>query len=393
MLQHNTRSNIAKLYIILSFRWLLFIMPILVLFFYDNGLNQAQVMILQSIFSVGIFLFEIPSGYFSDVFGRRTTILLGSVISTSGFIIYSFSYGFWGFLAAELTLGLGASFISGTDSAMLYDTLIDLGLENEYSKIEGRRTSVCNFSETVAAILGGLLATVSLRLPFYVETIFVSLTIFVALTLVEPPRRFLDNSQGNMKAVLSIVRFALKEHLEIKWLIIYSSIVGSSTLTMVWFIQPYLKESGLPLAAFGIVWAVLNFSVGIFSLVAYRIERTLGKKKTLLMLLPLSLMGYVITGLFQKLWAIPALLLFYFVRGIHGPVLKDYVNRLITSDKRATVLSVKNMLGRSVFTVFGPFVGWVNDVYSLKSALLLSGGLFMVIGGTALIFLRRHAVI
>ena len=111
------------------------------------------------------------------------------------------------------------------------------------------------------------------------------------------------------------------------------------------------------------------------------------------MLLPLSLLGYVITGLFQKLWAIPALLLFYFVRGIEGPVLKDYVNRLITTDKRATVLSVKNMLGRSVFTVFGPFVGWVNDVYSLKSALLLSGGLFMLIGGTALVFLRRHEVI
>ena len=110
--------NIPKLYILVIMRWLLFIMPIIVLFFYENGLNQTEIMILQSIFSIGVVIFEIPSGYFSDVIGRKRTMVIGSVISTIAFGIYAFSSGFWGFLVAELILGLGASFISGTDSAM-----------------------------------------------------------------------------------------------------------------------------------------------------------------------------------------------------------------------------------------------------------------------------------
>lgn len=373
-----------------ALRWLMFIIPIIVVFFYNNGLDQTEVMLLQSLFSVAIVVFEIPSGYFSDVMGRKTTIVLGCITGTIGLAIYSISYGFWGFLAAELLLGLGASFISGTDSAILYDTLIELGREHEYPKIEGRRTSVCNFSETAASILGGVLATISLRTPFYVETAVTALTIPIALTLVEPERHRWDKSQGSWRSILRIVRFALREQLEIKWLIFYSAAVGSSTLTMVWFIQPYLLESGLPLAYFGVLWAALNFSVGVFSLSAYRIERFLGRRVTLLMLIPISFTGYIITGAVQSLWAIPALFLFYFVRGVHGPVLKDYVNRLTSSDRRATVLSVKNMISRLLFTLVGPVVGYIKDIYTIRHALFVAGTIFLLSGAVAVVFLRKN---
>lgn len=385
--------NIPKLYLILIFRWLLLIMPIIVLFFYENGLNQTQIMILQSIFSIAIIVFEIPSGYFSDVVGRKKTIIIGSVFGCLGLVVYCLSFGFWGFLVAELVLGLGASFISGTDSALLFDTLAVQGRETEYAKIEGRRTSVANFSETTAAIFGGLLATISLRTPFYVETIFMFFTIPVALTLVEPQRHKWDNSVGSFASILKIVKFSLHDHLEIKWLIIYSALVGSSTLNMVWFVQPYLLTIGLPLAYFGIIWAALNFSVGVFSIFAYKIEKHLGKTRTLLLLIPLSCFGYLLTALLHTLWAIPALFIFYFVRGLHGPMLKDYVNQLISSEKRATVLSVKNMMGRLFFTIIGPFVGYVKDIYTIREALLLSGSLFFIFGGMSIFFLKKHHVI
>jgi len=76
-------------------------MPIIVLFFQENGLSMKEVFLLQSIFSIGIILFEIPSGYFSDVIGRKKTIILGCIFGFLGFSIYSFSYGFLGFLIAE----------------------------------------------------------------------------------------------------------------------------------------------------------------------------------------------------------------------------------------------------------------------------------------------------
>jgi hypothetical protein len=47
------------------------------------------------------------------------------IIGAIGLGWYTVADGFWGFLIAELILGLGSSFISGTDTAMLYDTLID----------------------------------------------------------------------------------------------------------------------------------------------------------------------------------------------------------------------------------------------------------------------------
>ena len=99
------------------------IMPIITLFYQENGLGMKDVLLLQGIYSVAIVVLEIPSGYFADVWGRKSTLIIGSFLGVLGFAIYSFTSGFWSFLVAELVLGIGQSFISGSDSALLYDTL------------------------------------------------------------------------------------------------------------------------------------------------------------------------------------------------------------------------------------------------------------------------------
>ena len=68
---------------------------------------------------------------------------------------------------AEITLGVGLCFISGADSAMLYDTLLEKGETHTYKKVEGRSGSIGMLSEGVTSIIGGLLALVSLRFPLY----------------------------------------------------------------------------------------------------------------------------------------------------------------------------------------------------------------------------------
>jgi MFS family permease len=99
------------------------VMPIVVLFYKENGLNVTQVFILQSVYSLSIVLLEIPSGYFADVLGRKNTISLGAILGFVGYAIYSVTSGFWGFFIAEVLLGFGQSMISGADSALLYDSL------------------------------------------------------------------------------------------------------------------------------------------------------------------------------------------------------------------------------------------------------------------------------
>jgi MFS family permease len=118
-MQQSLQPNIIKLYIIKVAKWFMLFMPIVVLFYKDNGLEMRHVFILQAIYSVAIVVLEIPSGYVADVLGRKITLVIGTILGFLGFLSYSFSYGFIGFLIAEVILGLGQSLISGADSALL----------------------------------------------------------------------------------------------------------------------------------------------------------------------------------------------------------------------------------------------------------------------------------
>ncbi len=387
----NLQGNIPRLYLIKIAKWFMLTMPIIVLFYQENGLGMREVLLLQAVYSVAIVAMEIPSGYAADMWGRKNTLIVGAILGTLGFVIYSFSFGFWGFLFAELTLGVGQSFVSGADSAMLYDTLLSKNREKKYLKYEGRVLSLGNFAETLAALLGGLLAEASLRLPFQVQIAVAAIAIPAAITLKEP-KRHKDLQKGSMKKILRIVRHALFDNKVLRYNIVFSSIAGCATLTMAWFIQPYMdKILMFSKAEIGIAWAVLNLIVGLTSLIAYRIEEKLGDIKTIMGIMLFVGVGYAAMSVFNSLWVIPFVVLFYFTRGVATPVLKDYINRLTDSDKRATVLSVRNFIIRIFFAITGPFLGWYSDLYSLQAALFLAGVMFFVFGtGSAIIYLRCH---
>ena len=137
-----TRANIWKLNLIKISKWFMLYMPYIIPFYTENDLDMQQIMLLQAAYSVSIVILEIPSGYFADVIGRRRTLIMGTIMGTIGFVVYGFSNGFLGFLITELVLGFGQSFISGADSAMLYDSLLDNKKEKEYIRYEGRMTEI-----------------------------------------------------------------------------------------------------------------------------------------------------------------------------------------------------------------------------------------------------------
>ncbi len=368
-----------------ALRWFMVIMPIVVLFYQDEGLTMGDVLLLQAIFSVVIVVLEVPSGYVADVLGRRFSLLVGSTLATAGFGLYCVSSGFWGFLAAEMVLGLGASLVSGADSAMLFDSLAALGEQDGYRRAEGRLTSVGNFSEASAAVVGGLLATISLRTPFYVEAAFVAMSIPCCLAMVEPPR---SGPEGggvtDVGALLRIVRFAVVDTPALRAVLALSAVMGSSTLTVVWFVQPWLKEAGLPLSWFGVVWAVLNAAVGVAALRSDAVATRLGERRTWGLLVLGVAVAYAAMAMGPHLALLPLMLLFYVVRGIGRPTFVDAINRLTPGDRRATVLSVGNLGTRLIFTLAGPPIGWLSDARGMPSALLAAGGVHLVLGLLAL---------
>ena len=378
-MKRTTRANIWKLYIIKISKWFMLFMPYIIPFYQENGLDMHQIMVLQAIYSVSIVVLEIPSGYIADVIGRRRTLILGVILGTIGMSIYSISYGFLGFLVAELILGFGQSFVSGADSALLYDSLLDNQKEKEYIKYEGRMVSIGNVAEAFAGIAGGLLALISLRTNYYVQTGVAFLSVPAAILLIEPGRH-MRLGVFNFRTILNVVTDSLFINKELRTNIFLSAIIGTATLTMAWFAQPYFEFVELPLSLFGIMWTLLNLTVGFAAMLAYRVERRLGASFTVLVLALMIPAGYLALGQLSSIWAISILFFFYIVRGIATPVLKDYIHRLTSSEVRATVLSVRNFIIRICFVLVGPAMGYITDKTSLQTALTFGGTVFLVSG-------------
>jgi len=389
-MRRTTKSNIWKLYLIKISKWFMLFMPYVVPFYTSNNLDMHQVMILQAIYSVSIVALEIPSGYFADVIGRRRTIIMGAILGAIGFTIYSFSYGFLGFLLAELVLGFGQSFISGADSAMLYDSLLDNKKEKEFIKYEGRMVSIGNIAEASAGIIGGLIALISLRTNYYAQTWVSFLAIPAAILLIEPAKHQ-RLKVFTFRTILDVVKDSLFINKELRTNIFLSAVIGTATLTMAWFAQPYFKYIGFPLSLYGILWTLLNLTVGIAAIAAYRVELRLGARRTVLAITILIPAGYLFLGMMQSFWALSVLFIFYIIRGIASPVLKDYIHRLTSSEVRATVLSVRNFLVRLCFVLVGPAMGWLTDSKGLPTALLFGGVVFLGMGLFFALLFRRYS--
>ncbi len=352
-------------------------MPVVVLFYQDNGMGMQDIFTLKAIYSVAIVAMEVPSGWMADVWGRKKTLLAGSILGATGFLVYSFSFGFWAFVIAEIVLGIGHACVSGADSAMLYDSLKAAGKTGEYTKNEGRITSAGNFAEAFAGVIGGLLAAISLRTPFYFQFVVAALAIPAAFTLVEPRIHTVEHIHSLKKIVRNIGRTLTHNH-NLRISILISAITGTATLTFAWLVQPYFLEIGLPVEWYGIFWTALNLTAGLSSVFAHRIEIFFGHKYSLNAIILLIALGYFLSGIAISFWGIAFLFLFYLIRGIASPILKNYINQYAVSELRATILSVRDFLIRIVFAVIGPLLGWITDNINLGSAFLLAGGIYLV---------------
>lgn len=381
------KVNIYSLYVIKLSKWFNLVMPTIVLFYQDTGMRMQDILVLKSIYSVAIVMFEIPSGYCADVLGRKKTLLMGSILGALGFVIYSMNQAYAGFVVAEIILGLGQGFISGADSAMLYDSLKAADSTALYLKHEGRITAVGNFAEALAGIAGGLLATITLRTPFYFQALVAAAAIPAALMLKEPGLGSSQKPRKNFRDLRLSVHHAFVQHPILPWAILISSVTGTATLTFAWFVQPWFKAAGLPLALYGVMWTLLNLTTGAVGLFAHRVEKLLGREKSLICVVVFISLGYFLAGSLIRLQAMGVLFIFYAARGIATPVLKDYIHRDCESEIRATILSFRNFIIRINFAVAGPALGFAADHFSLNGALWAAGGIYLLLGGICIVML------
>jgi MFS family permease len=364
--------NISLLFLIKLSKWFMLYIPISYLYYLENDFGQIEFLTLHAVYSGVIAFLEIPSGYIADVWGRKQALIWGTLFGVFGFMAYAVSAGLLFFLIAEILLGIGQSLISGADSALLYDTLLERKQQQKYIRFEGYITALGNFAEVSAALFVSIIVFSSFRSYFYLQSLVASIGFIAALFLIEPKLHDKKLS-GNFKEIIDVVNFIFLKNKKLRNLIVFSSVIGFASLSMAWLTQPLLEAIGIKESHFGYSLAFLNLLVAFGSISAIMISKRFSLTGNLLFIgIPLTL-GFFFAGGQISMWSFLPLGIFYFIRGTAHPVLKNYINELTSSEKRATVLSVRSLIIRLLFLIMGPILGVVSEKISLPTGFILCG--------------------
>ena len=365
-------------------------MAIITLFWKDQiGLSLTEILLLQGIFSISMVVMEYPSGYLSDRIGYRTALNFASLLGIIGWGLYTVADSFSQVLIAEVILGFSISFISGSDSALLYESLKSDGEERFYARHEGRKSSIGQLGEACGAIFAGLLYASAPLLPFIIPVLVWILALLLTRSMVEPQQK-LKPPESHLVEAWKSTHFALIENKRLRYTILLSMVLGLTSYYPIWLIQPYMQDGGVPLAWFGPVWAVANLSVALFALISHRSHLRLGDHWMVLLIILVVIAGYLGLGLVGGLWGF----LFYFLltcmRGLRGPMMLNHIQQEIPSANRAGILSLQSLCFRVSFVCTGPLIGMLADEVGVQQTFLfLCCGFTLVLPPLAWLFLRQ----
>lgn len=373
------RRNIPLLYTFSFLQMTLFPMAVITLFWKDNiGLSLSQILLLQGIFAVATVVMEYPSGYISDRIGYRTALTMASLLGLAGWGYYTMATSFSDVLVAEILLGISTSFISGTDSALLFESLKANGQESTYARCEGRSTFFGQTGEAAGAIFAGVLYAKFPLLPFFLQVAVWLLALGVIRGLNEPRREPRRHGSHLAEAIAS-ARYVFVENRRLRVTVLLSVVLGLSSFYPVWLIQPYMRDCGVPLASFGPVWAGANMVVALFAVSSHRLRAFLGDRGMILLVMVLVLGGYLGLGVAAGLWGFLFYYLLTAMRGMRGPYLLHVAQAEIPSATRAGMLSLQSLCFRLMFAFTGPLVGRYADAHGVGQTFRLLFFIYLMI--------------
>ncbi len=360
-------GNIWKFYLYSLFNLMNFYGPVYIIYFQHFSLSLTQIFSFLSVYGVVNILFQVPTGVFADYMGRKKTLVLSAMFFMLFLLSISTGYTYWQFLLGYVFLGISSSMASGTDTSLIYDSLIQMRRKKDYKKIYGTYYMFGQIGLIVGALLGGYMLVINLRLP-YVATMGAELAVlFAAVLFVEPSRKFPSRKlQKHLKKSFDIIR----KNKDMLYLVLFYTLFYSSIVFSWFLVQPYYKAIGLRPEQFGIALAAGYLIAAFFARNSHKIETRLGKNAVILMA-ALLFAGYLIPSQIGILLGILPLYLISISQGIGFPVLNDYVNRRIKSYNRATVLSINAFMLNLSMAIFAPLLGIITDTFSIQTALLV----------------------
>lgn len=385
------RSNINKLYAREFLFELIFFIPILVPFFEGLGFTMQQILILEASFASTLVLMEIPSGYFADLYGRKTALIINSIINFIGITIFILSSSFWGFLAGEIILGIGLSFGSGSNEAMLYETLLEIEANEKYKKIQGNVFFYGRLGSIISNITGSLIAITFLKLPFYLTLIPFAVALLITLTLIEPKRH--ERNFETWKHFKRICKETVIDNKRLRNFLIFAAIAPGFFLMTFWLYQKYMIFVELPIVYFGTMIAFMNILSAIGGKYAQEIEKKISPKLSLILISIIPAIVWITLSNVKSILALPLFAITSLVWGMTTPIFQDFIQKIVSSDRRATVLSIRNFLIRGLFLLLAPFLGWITDLYEIQTALFMAAVIFLVLSSISLLTLKKVKII
>lgn len=350
------------------------------LFLLSKGFSLSEIALIESAYHLTIFLFEVPTGYVADRYGKRVSLLLAEVggIVSSLLLLWG---GHWSILVVGFMLGgLVGTFQSGAASAMIYETLQLLGKEGTYKRYNSHLSAVVLVTLGISGMVGGAVSDIDWAWVYAGKALLSLLTLGVVWLLTEPSVS--DSSEGATAEEKYSFFKQLRKGYEFGRmntaflaLCLYGAILYSMSWSIAFYSQVVFQHAGLNNKVIGLLNGFETWVSAGIAAVAFLGERWLGKRGSiwfagvgfivfLILFAGSSGAGNVITSYFLM-----AIVISYL-----EPLLEAYLNELLPSSIRATMLSVFSMListGMMItFSVIGFLADWTDISTALKYVLV-----------------------
>jgi MFS family permease len=379
-----------------------FIWGINTLFLLDAGLSNLEAFAANAFYTAGMVIFEVPTGVVADTWGRRTSYLLGTVTLAASTALYYLLWvvngPFWQWAVVSILLGLGFTFFSGAVEAWLVDALHFAEYEGALEIVLGRGQMISGAAMLGGSVAGGVIAqATSLGVPFLLRVGVLVAMFAVAYRLMKDLGFTPEPSSHPLRATREVFAASLEHgwrNPPVRWLMLAAPFVSGVGYYTFYALQPYLLELyGDPNAysIAGLAAAIVAGAQMVGGYAAPKIRGLFRKRTTALILGAIvSALTLVLLGITDAFWlALVLLALWGLIFAADMPIRQAYLNDMIPSKQRATVLSFDSLMGSSGGVAIQPVLGRVADVYSYSTSFVF-GAAFQLIAVPFLIGSRRR---
>jgi MFS family permease len=379
-----------------------FIWGINTLFLLDAGLSNLEAFAANAFFTAGMVLFEVPTGVVADIWGRRVSYLLGTITLAGSTFLYWLLWvmnaPFWPWAIVSMLLGLGFTFFSGAVEAWLVDALHYARYEGTLESVMGRGQMVGGAAMLGGSVLGGVIAqATNLGVPFLMRVGVLGAMFFVAARMMKDLGFTPEPSASPLRDVKTLFHESVDYGLRnppVRWMMLAAPFASGVGIYTFYALQPYLLELwGNPKAysVAGLAAAIVAGAQIVGGYLAPFFRKLFRKRTSALILATFATAGVLAAlGLTNSFWvALVLLTLWAMIFAAEMPIRQAYLNDMIPSRQRATVLSFDSLMGNTGGVVIQPVLGKVADVYSYSTS-LVTGALIQLAAAPFLLRSRQE---